>query len=154
MIQGELLAYKSLLLPFVDIKSSDSSFTAIQHIAATGILKANIKENKLYFMPDSSISSDEIRQPMKEFYSRSQIWFADNKLDKLTLKDVLSLIKFSGNRGEELNREVERGWTNTFRFKGKFDPNKVATRQELAVLINNYLKPFNVRIDVMGKLLY
>jgi hypothetical protein len=146
------MAYKSWFIPFDDIHRTDSNFVALQHIGATGLLKGKISNGKLLFQPDSLVSAAEIRLPMKEFYSRSQIWFADNKREKLTLDDVLKLIKFSGSRGEELNREVENGWKTSFKFGGKYDLNHLVTRREFAVLADTYLKPFNVRVDMRGNL--
>ena len=154
VIQGELLAYKGQLIPFADINPSDTAFAAVQRIGATGILKATALNNKLYFQPDSAVTFEEIRQPMRELYSRSQIWFADNKGTTMTLNDILSLIKYSGGRGEELNREVEKGWKKSFGFEGEYDLKKTITRLQTAVLLDAYLKPFHVRVDYTGKLLY
>lgn len=154
VVQGELLAYKSWLIPFADIAVADSNFAEIQHIAATGIMKAKSQNGKLYFQPDSSVSLKELRQPVKEYYSRSQIWKADKTDGDLTLEDAIDLIKFVGLRGQELNREVEKGWKTSFKFKSTFDLKKLITRREFAVLVDNYLKPFNVRVDASGKLVF
>ena len=154
IIQGELLAYRTWLIPFADVAFADSNFAAIQHIATTGILKGKSQDGKLYFLPDSSVSLKELRQPLKEYYSRSQIWNADKEDGKLTLEDAINLIKFVGLRGQELNREVEKAWKSSFRFKSEFDLKKTITKREFAVLIDNYLKPFNVKVDSNGKLLY
>jgi len=152
VIQGELFAYKSWLVPFADIKQVDSNFAAIQHIGVSGLLKGRVIKGELLFQPDSVVSAEELRLPMREFYSRSQIWFADNKMDKLTLDNVLSLIKFNASRGEELNREVEKAWKTSFKFAGKYDLKHLISRREFAVLADAYLKPFNVRIDINGNL--
>jgi hypothetical protein len=150
VIQSELLAYKSRLFHFEDVAESDSSMIAIQQIAGTGILKAKEERNKLYFMPDSSVSTEELKQPFREYYSRSQIWFLDHKADRMTLSDALDLIKFVGSRGDELNREVERAWSSSLRIKGKFDLTKPITRREFAILLNTYLQPFSLSIDFEG----
>jgi hypothetical protein len=150
--QGELLNYKSVLVPYTDIKKSDVDFMTLQHIGLTGILKAKQTENELLFMPDSTISTGEIRSAFKEYYSRSQIWFLDKKADKLTLGDALSLIKYSGSRGDELNKQVEKGWKESFGFAGKYDLAQPVTRRQFAVLLENFLKPFNVRVNLQGGL--
>jgi len=154
VIQGELLAYGSSLIPFADVTAADSNFASIQHIASTGILKAKSQNNRLYFQPDSSFLLQELRTPMKEYYSRSQIWFADKKDEKLTLNEAISLIKFVGLRGQELNKEIEKAWKTSFRFKSNFDLARTITKREFAVLVDTYLKPFSVRVDHTGKLLY
>jgi hypothetical protein len=149
-IQSELLTFKSHLIKFDDIVESDSSMIAFQHIGVTGILKAKEQGGKLLFMPDSNVSTEDLRQPFREYYSRSQIWFLDNKVAKLTVNDALSLIKFVGSRGEELNREVENAWNKTLKLKGKFDLKRLITRREIAVLFDVYLQPFGVPIDMEG----
>jgi hypothetical protein len=151
-IQAELFLYKDWLMPFSDIQYADSNFAAIQRIGITGLLKGKAVRGKLLFQPDSLISAEEVRQPMREYYSRSQLWFADNKVAKFTLADVLSLIKFNASRGEELNAEVEKGWKKSFKFSGEFDLMHFVTRREFAVLADAYLKPFNVRVDISGNL--
>lgn len=149
MTQGELLRYNARLLPVHDILPADSNFIAIQHIAATGILKVNNGN----FNPDSTISSEELRLPLKEYYSRSQIWFADHKTPKMTVGDAISLIMFTATRGSELKKEIEQGWNTSFKFTKAFDPDRPITRRELAVLFDSFLQPFNVRVDFQGNLL-
>ncbi|MXV49608.1 FAD-dependent oxidoreductase [Pedobacter sp. HMF7647] len=151
-IQSELFSYKSLAVPFTDIQTSDPDFTAIQHISLSGALQGKKSGAEFKFNPDSTVSTEEIRLVFKEYVSRSQIWFLDKKIEKMTLGDMLSLIKYTANRGDELNREVERGWAGSFNFKGKFDLKHILTRREFVVLSESYLKPFTVRIDLTGRL--
>jgi hypothetical protein len=149
MTQGELLRYNGRLLPIEDIAATDSNLISIQHVAATGILKANYGK----FNPDSTINSEELRLPLKEYYSRSQIWFADHKVAKMTIDDAISLMMFTATRGNELKKEIEQGWKTSFKFTTEFDPARPITRRELAVLLDNFLQPFNVRVDFQGNLL-
>lgn len=151
VVQGELMAYGLWLLPFEDIDLKNPHFAAVQHIGATGILKGSIKSGKLYFMPENTVSSDEIRPELKAYYMRSQIWEPERKIDELTLNDVLNLIKIAGHRGEELNREVEKNWNGSLGFSGKYDLEKPVSRLEFAVLLDIYLQPFSVRIDPQGR---
>ena len=150
LIQNELLTYRLRLIAFDDVASADSNNLAFQQIALTGVIKGKIKDGKFLLMPDSTVSSEEIRLPVKQYYSRSQIWFLDHKSDKLTLDEVLSLIKFSAQRGAELNKEVEKGWKAAFKLPGKFDLQRPVTRREFCVLFNAYLKPFDVTISPEG----
>ncbi|WP_207429228.1 FAD-dependent oxidoreductase [Pedobacter sp. SYSU D00535] len=152
IIQAELLAYRSQLFNFTDISPADSSFSAIQKLAATGILKGRLVNNNFLFMPDSTVLASDIRDAMKEYYSRSQIWFLDNKAERLSLKEVLSLIKFTANRGDELDREVERAWNKSLKLSGKFDLSRIVTRRELAVLFEAYMKPFARSVNNTGNL--
>ncbi|PWG82508.1 FAD-dependent oxidoreductase [Pararcticibacter amylolyticus] len=151
-IQSELINFGSHLLAFDDIDRRDSNLTAIQSIGLTGILKGKKVDGKFLFRPDSSVSSHEIMAPVKEYYLRSQIWFPDNIKEKLTVDDVLSLIKCVASRGKELNKEVEKAWTPGLKLPGKFDLKRTVTRREFAVLFNSYVKPFIVAVDLDGAL--
>ena len=154
MIQGELLNYKSMLVPYADILPSDTNYFALQHIGLSGLIPLQYQSNKLLFMPDSTVTIADIKPVMKAYYSRSQIWFLDKKDEhQLTLADVLSLIKYSASRGEELNREVEQGWKESFAFSSRFDLKKVVTRREFAVLADTYLKPFSRAVNYKGILI-
>ncbi|MEJ6981080.1 FAD-dependent oxidoreductase [Pedobacter sp. P351] len=152
VIQTELLTYNSRIIKFDDIHESDSSMIAFQHIGVTGILKGKEENGKLLFMPQAPVSTEELKQPLRELYSRSQIWFLDNKTDKLTLNDALSLIKFVGSRGEELNKEAEKGWKTSLRMNGSFDLKRVISRRELAILFDAYLQPYSVAVDLDGNI--
>lgn len=152
LIQSELMTYRSRLFEFTDVSPLDSNALAFQQLALTGIIKGDIRGDKIYLRPDSSISTEDIRVPVKEYYSRSQIWFLDNKSDKLTLEQLLSLIKFTAQRGSELDKEVEKGWKVSFRLPGEFDLKRPVTRREFAVLFNSYLRPFDVSVDINGRL--
>lgn len=155
--QGELLAYDARLIPYQDIAFHDRHAIALQHTGLSGILKAKqmVIAGREVFVFDTigTVSSEELRLPMKEFYSRSQIWFADHKKDSLSIGDAISLLMFTATRGEELRREIESGWKSSFKFTTPFDPKRAINRREFAVLTDRYLQPFNRRIDISGNLL-
>ncbi|MEO8795756.1 MAG: FAD-dependent oxidoreductase [Daejeonella sp.] len=154
VIQGELLGYDSRLIPFSDIDFKDRHAIAFQHIGLSGLIKLNSDSNgKFNFDTLGTVSTDELKLPMKDLYSRSQIWFADNKTDSLKIKDVINLFMYSVARGEELRKEIENGWKDSFAFNTKYDPERAINRREFAVLSEAYLQPFNVRVDLNGKLI-
>ncbi|MDM8177647.1 MULTISPECIES: FAD-dependent oxidoreductase [Olivibacter] len=155
-LQGELLAFKSFMMPFQDIRLSDVHHPQIQRVGATGILRGVYKnnENSFQFSPDSLVSSKEVEFPIKQLYTRSQIWFKDKDIPVFKLSDLLDLIKYVANRGEELNAEVEKGWIKRFKFKGSYDPERKLSRREFAVLVDTYLQPFHVRVNLKGELQY
>lgn len=149
MTQGELLRYNAVLIPTTDVQKTDTNFIAIQHVLATGILK--LKNGN--FSPQATISSEELRLPLQEYYSRSQLWFFNNKRDSLTIEDAINLIMFTATRGEELRREIEKGWTSSLKLNTLYAPKRAISRRELAVLVDRFLQPFNVRVDFTGRLL-
>ncbi|MFM6977040.1 MAG: FAD-dependent oxidoreductase [Sphingobacteriaceae bacterium] len=154
LIQSELLTYQSALIPFGDILPSDSNFVKIQHIALSGLMNAGMieKEGVFYFMPHNTVSTEELKLPMKTFYSRSQIWLADHPSEKLTIEETINLIMYTATRGEELRREVERAWKDSFGFKSEYEPKRAITRWEFAILLDAYLQPFNSQVDLQGHL--
>jgi hypothetical protein len=157
-LQGELLAYHGQLIPFQDIDIQDVHFSEIQRIGAVGVLKGETLQNNgavsFHFNPKQSVSSKEIQPVLLSLYTRSQIWFSDKDIENLTLSDLLSLIKFTALKGEELDADVKKGWKQRFHFTGEFEPTETLTRRQLAVLIDYYLKPFNIKVDDQGNFKY
>jgi hypothetical protein len=157
VVQGELFAFDAELLPLSDIKPDNPNYHAFQRMAVSGLLKPEIiKDNDhsyMYFDTLSTVSTEELRLPMREFYSRSQIWFADHDAEAMTIEDAISLFMFTAARGEELKREIEQGWKESFKFSSEFDLKRQISRGEFAVLADRYLQPFNVRVDFAGNLL-
>jgi len=157
VVQGELLAFNAMLIPYSDIDLKDPNFKAFQQLGLSGLMKSiMVKEgniNKIKFDTAGTITAAELRPPMKEFYTRSQIWFADNKADTLTIGDAISLFMFTATRGEELKKEIEEGWKVSFKFNSKFDLMRNITRKEFGILADRYLQPFNVRVDPAGNLM-
>ena len=158
-LQGELLAYRARLLPFYDVAFEDVHSGVIQRTALSGLLKGKINDStdtsgKLIFDVNSHVSSHEIEPIMRSLYTRSQIWFANKSIEQLKLKDLLSLIKFVALKGNELDASVEKGWSQKFNFSGEYDPECFITRRHVAVLIDTYLQPFNIKVDNKGNFVY
>lgn len=156
-LQGELFAFKGRFLPFHDVPFNDVHFGSIQRIGLTGIIQGRpdtAHNDRMIFDLESHVSSMELETIMKSFYTRSQIWFADKKIEELKLKDLLSLIKFVALKGNELDATVQKGWKPKFHFSGEYDPECIITRKQAAVLIDTYLQPFNVKINAKGDFMY
>lgn len=154
-IQSELLTYRSSLIPFGDVLPTDTNFIKIQHLAVSGIMNAGLKEKDgfTYWMRDNTLSTEELKLAMKTFYSRSQIWFADHKAEKLSIAETINLLMYTATRGEELRREIEKGWKDNLGFTSNYDPKRPITRWEFAILLDTYLQPFNSKVDLEGQLL-
>ncbi|ARS42069.1 hypothetical protein CA265_21380 [Sphingobacteriaceae bacterium GW460-11-11-14-LB5] len=154
-IQGELLSYKQALMPFEDVKMIDSNWLAIQKVGVTGILKAEIKQNKAYFNPEKEVTYDEIKQPIKDYYYKAQIWFDDHQNTAITLENTIGMICYVGNKSVEATKtELQKKWNKNYKFVAKYDLKKVLTRREFAVIINEYLEPFDkVNVDRTGQVI-
>jgi hypothetical protein len=153
VVQGELLAFDALLIPYSDIEMKDPNFLAFQRLGLSGLIKSGLTNGKIQFDTAGLVKAEDLRGSMREFYTRSQLWFADNKRDTLTIDDAISLFKFIANRGNELNKEIEEGWKVSFKLNSIFDPKRNISRKEFGILADKYLQPYNIRVDLSGNLL-
>ncbi|WP_411274296.1 hypothetical protein [Daejeonella sp.] len=156
-VQTELLTFDAQLIPLADVPENAPNFLTFQRMALSGLLKPVISKegdrSVMKFDTIGTISSEQLRIPVREFYSRSQIWFADNKKEVMTIEDAISLFMFTATRGDELKKEIEEGWKESFQFESKFDLKRPITRKEFAILADRYLQPFNIKVDFAGNLL-
>ena len=153
-IQGELIAFNTNLMPFTDIGTKDSNWKAIQMVGITGMLKAEEINGKLLFNAEKLVSTADIREPMSAHFYKAQIWFDDHKSEVITIEDALSMICYVGNKAPESTRkEVEKKWKTTYGFATDFNPERQVSKRELAVMLQDYMPPFNVTIDKTGKIL-
>jgi len=154
-IQGELLSYKNALMPFEDVKLIDSNWLAIQKVGITGIIKAEIKQNKAYFNPEKEVSYEEIKQPIKDYYYKAQIWFDDHQHIPINLENTIAMVCYVGNKSVDATKsELQKKWNKNYKFASKYDLKKVLTRREFSVIINEYLKPFDdVNVDKTGRVI-
>ncbi|WP_316735556.1 hypothetical protein [Pedobacter aquatilis] len=154
-IQGELLSYKLPLLPFEDVKIADSNWLAIQKVGITGILKAEIRGEKLFFNPENEVSYNEIKQPIKDYYYKAQIWFDDHQNVPINLENTILMVSYVGNKAVDATKtEIEKKWNKSYKFSSKYDLKKVLTRREFSVIVNEYLKPFDVvNVDRTGRVI-
>lgn len=154
-IQGELLSYKHALMPFEDVKPTDSNWLDIQKIGITGIMKAEIKQNRAYFNPEKEVTYNEIKEPIKEYYYKAQIWFDDHQNIPINLENTISMVCYVGNKSVDATKaELQKKWNKNYRFSSKYDLKKVLSRREFSVIINEYLKPFDVvNVDKTGRVI-
>lgn len=153
-IQKELISFKLSPMPFSDIPNQDPNWKAIQLIGLSGFLKAVTINGEANFSPERTVSTAEVKAPLKEFYYKAQIWFDDYKEADMTIGSVLDMICKVGNKGQESTKTaVQKNWKTVYRFKNEFDPGRVVTRREFSVLVEEYLNPFSVNIDKSGRVI-
>jgi len=151
-VQGELLQYGGRLMPFVDVPLESPHFDAIQRVGATGMLLGREDERgRLHFDADSPVTADEVKPVLNALFSRSQIWFINHAdVDTFTLADLFSYIKFVGQRGNELETQVQKNWERRYHFEREYDEQQQATRAQVAVLLDAYCDPFDVKVGLDG----
>lgn len=153
-IQRELINYKLCLVPFADINYLDSNWKAIQFVGLSGFLKGEVLGSLALFYPDKEVSVAEIKEPIKEYYYKAQIWFDDYKAAEMTLGATLDLVCKVGNKSlVNTEAEIKKRWKANYNFKTEFNAARPITRREFAVIVNEYLKPFDVTIDKSGRVL-
>jgi hypothetical protein len=151
-IQGELIQYKLNIVPFSDIENTDSTWKAIQFVGITGVIKGDMDGKTLKFSPEKLVTTNEIKQPIKDYYYKAQIWFDDYKEPKMTIGSSLDMISYVGNKSlENMKKEIEKNWKAKYKFNTSFDLARQINRRELAALLQDYMPPFNVNIDKEGK---
>jgi hypothetical protein len=149
LTQGEMFTYSSFLYPVLDIKTTDLSWTPIQKIIASGILRLDFEKG--IFNPDENVKVSTIKAVMSELYPRSRIWFIENKVDELTIDHTISLLSFvSGRDPITIKQELELDWKNKYELSSDFTGLKLISKKEFAVLADAYISPFNIRIDFNG----
>jgi len=153
-LQNELLIYRARLLPNLDVSVTDRNFISLQRIYLAGILPLRSLNDKPVFDLADSVRVSDIKPIINQFYSRAQLWFVDNNPEFLTVQDALNLIKFTAFRGEELDVEVKKKWNKELTFKGDYDPSKVISRYEFAVLFDLYASPFVKKVSQDGATIY
>jgi hypothetical protein len=147
--QGEMFTYKSFLYPVLDIKTTDKSWYPVQKIIASGVLKFDF-ENGL-FNNDELVNGNDIKVVLADLYPRSRIWFIENKAETLSVGNVISLFSFvTGREAITIKQEFEADWKTKYEFYSNYQVDKKITKLEFAVLIDNYMAPFNVNVDFNG----
>ena len=158
IIQGELLDFKGYLLPFTDISQHDPYWRAIQQVCATGLLKGKQQVNggnaQFVFMPDSAVTTAEVKPFLTEIYTRAFLWFNKEKTgEKFTVANTLSLISdYTLTDPLLLKGSISKAWKTQYKFKDDFDLNRPINRREFAILINKFLNPFARTVDLSGRL--
>ena len=153
--QIELLDFKGLIMPFDDIDPRDPYYRAIQQIGAIGLLKGvrkGVNDPKLYFMPDSAVTTAEVQPVLTEVYTRAFLWF--NKVkpgQQFTVGNLLSFIsEITLSEPKPLQITIQKAWKTEYKFTSDFDTERPITRREFAILTNKFLNPFARTVDMEG----
>ncbi|WP_353140284.1 FAD-dependent oxidoreductase, partial [Pseudopedobacter sp.] len=150
MVQGEVFTFKSLIYPVTDVPEDDFAFSSVQRIIGSQILTHDFVSGR--FNPEGIVNKNDIKDILSELHPRSRIWFIENpKVSDLSVKDAVSLISFIGGKEiYSIEDELKRSWKEKFKLQSDFLPDKMITRKEMAILMNQYLAPFSIRVDMQG----
>ncbi|WP_428328191.1 FAD-dependent oxidoreductase [Mucilaginibacter sp.] len=157
-IQGELLDFKGYLLPFADVSQKSQTWRAIQQVCATGLLRGKQKvyngHAQFLFMPDSGVTTSEIKPVLTEIYTRAFLWFNKEKPgEAFTVGNTVSLISdYTLTDPQVLQKTLQQNWKTKYKFTLAFDTNRPVTRLEFTLLMNQFLNPFVRTVDLSGRL--
>lgn len=165
-VQNELLKLHAYIMPYIDVLPGDPYWTDIQRIGATGILKGVGRPegwaNKTFFYPDSTITEKELAAGLYEFENN----FPQKKYpgtNRLTVHKAWNMIvEMQHHLRIRLGvpHKYPPVFANEWRTVAKealridnLDGNKLITRKELAVFINNLAQnPFDQKVDIYGRI--
>jgi hypothetical protein len=152
-VQQLLLDSDVYLMPYIDVTLEDPHFKQIQKIGATGILKGfgvSYKwANQTWLYPDLPVSEFELVSGMRPYYKQFQNdWTASGKY--LTVSRFLEIIDKAG--AGVTYSQLKKDW-DTFRIDRTLDEGLIVDRRILCVLLDSYLKPFEIKINMSGHLL-
>lgn len=151
-VQQALLDSNAYLMPFIDVKPTDTAFQSIQRVAASGILKGYGVPykwaNETWFYPDRLVSEYELKNGLSQLFS---------KLEKLPASGNAVTPKFISTVMKLLNKEtsldklnelwLEAGNKETFSESVAFD------RRTASIYIDRLLNPFKKEVDFHGTIL-
>ena len=150
-LQSELLTYKSRILPYQDVAINDRHFYALLRFGLAGVIKDLHVQDTLFFGKDERVRFDDVEPIFDRLYSRSQLWFLDNEGEYFQWKDFLSLIKFVGLRGDDINQYVEKEWAGKLGFIGRFNPEALVTRYQFAAILDQFANPYIKAVNQEGE---
>jgi hypothetical protein len=144
-VQAALLDANVYLMPYIDVKPTDAYFKAVQKIGATGILKGTgnpyMWANQTWFYPNHPISGFDLMKGLRTYYPA----LADYQLggNDLTIAEFAKVIHTIAPSVSE---------TSVKEKYSTLSKNEVMNRSDIALLIEQYLQPFEKPIDWFGNL--
>jgi hypothetical protein len=148
-VQQLLLDQKAMIQPFLDVPPAHPQFQAIHRVGSTGLLKGKgipfQWANQTWFYPDSTILTQDFLEDLKIFLPPGSSIPAEVFVDSGSLS-IRSAFQLAGS-------------SNTRRMKGywkkwglqNFDPIRPITKKELAVLLDQLVKPFDRPVNLIGE---
>jgi hypothetical protein len=150
-VQTALLKANAYIMPFIDVPITDPQFSIIQKIGATGILKGTgvpyMWANQTWFYPNQPMPAYELVQGLRSYYSSlKNYWSASGAL--CTVPEIVKIIRQAGvviSEQQVLTDLKSAGVP----IAGAADP---ISRRAIAVLLNQYLHPYETPVTISGSL--
>ncbi|WP_297337057.1 FAD-dependent oxidoreductase [Algoriphagus sp.] len=151
-VQQVLLSQQVYLMPYIDVNPEDAHFQAIQRIGATGILKGAgvpyLWANQTWFYPENKVTEFELVEGLRPIYpSLADYWGASG--DYLTGERFKQLLELTGRKTSLL--EIAEAWKRRG-LPGSFTTDRLLTRKEVAVILDELLDPFSKELNWEGRI--
>lgn len=152
-VQKYLLDAGGYLMPYLDLPKNDVNFKALQRIGSTGILRGEGKNvgwsNETWFNIDKNVIVSELKSGLLDF-DKSFQWSTSET--ELTIKGSANLLatlaSYYGKDSVTLDK-IEADWSKI--GLTNFVAERMITRKELAVLLDIYIQPFELKnVDMQG----
>ncbi|MGV3704385.1 MAG: FAD-dependent oxidoreductase [Arcticibacter sp.] len=145
-VQQELLNANAYLLPFIDVKPHDPGFQAIQRIGATGILKGTGLSykwaNQTWFYPKHPVSEYDFINGLKTYYPKvAAIEGSGKDMEIDFFADAINKAEPAVSKDHVISKFKEMKKNTSF-----------MTREDVAVMLDSLLRPFDRAIGFDGNL--
>ena len=151
-IQKKMLRQGVYLMPFIDVKNTDSYFEQVQKIGLTGILKGfgvpYLWANQTWFYPERLVTEFELVDGLRSIYPElKEYWGASGSY-------------LSGERFVGILQKILPDFTDadlarlkaSNKFEGVFSGGSYLNRLQVSILLDEILDPFSKEIDWKGEL--
>lgn len=145
-VQEALLASDCYIMPYLDLPLADRHFDAVQRIGATGILRGEGRNvgwaNQTWMRLSDPLEADEVYTA--GYFDKENVFGQGT----VTVAALLDGVKLLGGVYDE-----PRQWWTALGLED-YDPDRVATRLEAAVIIDAALDPFGrFEVDYDGNII-
>lgn len=150
-VQQLLLDHKAYLLPLFDVKPTEVSFSSIQKIAASGVLKTyGIPykwANQTFFYPKRIVSEYELKEGLLPYFPQLEKLPASGYGVKIS---IFEKIMETTDQSFSL-ANLEKHWKD-WGIAQNFHPDTEFNRESVSILVDKLLDPFSFSIDLQGNL--
>jgi hypothetical protein len=149
-VQEKLLEAGGYLMPYIDVKRDDPAFASIQRIGATGILKGTGVPfkwaNQTWFYPNLPMSGYELVKGLRSWYPTLDNYrnASGELVDGRALLEIFKVLR-------PAIRTDTGTWLTDLKQCGVSSEQEALSRRAIAILIDKYIQPFEIPVDIRGK---
>lgn len=152
-VQNEVLEAGGYLLPYLDRTNKDPHFKAMQRIGATGILRGRGDhgnwENQTWFDADTTVSRATLALGLNSVYPDFAMSTDSSLVNLGSLSEIMCALAKSDVK--TMGQQIKDQWAPL--GLADYDEARPLTRMECAVLIDHFLNPFAIPIDINGEVI-